>query len=134
MITVPLALEELFERARQAQKNAYAPYTKRNSGAAIVTKDGTVFTGATLEIANWTNICAAHIAVANAVSSGKRDLLALAIYPTSYPCGVCRQIMMEFNPDFIVVFERDGQLQQTTLNEILPNSFGPWNVPGRPAG
>jgi cytidine deaminase len=134
MQTDPLAMEELFERARQAQEHAYAPYTKRHVGCALVTRDGAVFTGATLEIANWTNICAAHIAIANAFSSGKRDLLALAIYPTSYPCGVCRQIMMEFNPDFIVVFERDGKLQQTTLRKILPNSFGPRDVPGRPAG
>jgi cytidine deaminase len=129
METNPLPLDELYEKARQVQANAYAPYSQDKVGAAVMTKDGSIFTGATVETANWVFLCAEHVAIANAVSAGKPDILALARYPSAFPCGVCRQAMVEFNHNLIFIFERDGKLQTTTMDALLPSSFGPWSIP-----
>jgi cytidine deaminase len=116
----------LLDAARNAEKQSYAPYTNTTTGAAVRSRDGRIFTGCKIELASFIgSICAEQAAIANAVVNGARDLEALAFYPAAFPCGTCRQWMVEFNPDFVVILERDGAIERHPLSQLLPNSFGP---------
>lgn len=124
---------KLVEAAVAARGNAYAPYSKYSVGAAVISKSGEVFVGANVENASYglTN-CAERTAIFNAVTSGVRDLKAIAICLNEggFPCGACRQVMNEFNPDMeVIIVSPDGLLEQTTtLSQLLPNAFGPQNL------
>ncbi len=121
--------ENLFEKAVKASENAYAPYSKFKVGAALLCKDGTVYTGCNVENAAYPlGNCAERTAIFKAVSEGKREFEAIAIAGSSnddmsqpcYPCGACRQVMAEFcSEDFKVVLS-DTVL---TLKELLPYTF-----------
>jgi len=104
-------LENLFKKALEAAKNAYAPYSNFHVGAAILLKDGSIVTGVNVENRSYglTN-CAERTAIFKAVSEGKTDFKAIAIatpdadYPVS-PCGACRQVISEFmGGDTLVIF------------------------------
>ncbi len=117
---------ELLDRARQACDNAYAPYTKKTTGAAVLTRDGRIFTGCKVELVSFAgSICAEQSAISAAVAAGARDLEAIAIYPAVYPCGVCRQALLEFNSKFSVLIETDKSVRRLALADLLPYSFGP---------
>lgn len=121
--------ENLFEKAVKASENAYAPYSKFKVGAALLCKDGTIYTGCNVENAAYPlGNCAERTAIFKAVSEGKREFEAIAIAGSSnddmsqpcYPCGACRQVMAEFcSEDFKVVLS-DTVL---TLKELLPYTF-----------
>lgn len=121
--------KELYGLAVQAQKNAYAPYSKFNVGAALLTKDGKVFTGVNVENSSYgATICAERTAMCKAISEGARDFEAIAIVTSAgvgYPCGICRQFMWEFvDDDFKVVTGNDAEhLEVKTLKELLPEGF-----------
>jgi cytidine deaminase len=119
----------LVEEALRAKENAYAPYSKFRVGAALLTCDGQVFTGCNIENASFgaTN-CAERTAIFKAVSEGRREFTAIAIASDSrhltYPCGICRQVMAEFNPEVrIIVANREGESRTFSLIELLPHSF-----------
>ncbi|MBQ6830330.1 MAG: cytidine deaminase [Clostridia bacterium] len=119
----------LLALAKEALKNAYAPYSRFTVGAALLCTDGTVYTGCNIENAAFSpTVCAERVAFFKAVSDGKRDFTAIAIVngngtPCS-PCGVCRQVMAEFcAPDFTVVLENNGAPAAYPLAELLPHSF-----------
>jgi cytidine deaminase len=115
----------LVEAARNAWKNSHAPYSKMAAGAAVLDSEGNVYSGCTVEIATYTGtVHAEQAAVAAALAAGAKDLVRIAVYPGNYPCGVCRQFLLEFNPEFIVVFELHGQIETVTLGELFPNIFG----------
>ena len=128
--------KELISLAKEAAKNAYVPYSHYTVGAALLTKDGKVYTGCNIENAAYgpTN-CAERTAFFKAVSEGERDFKAIAVvggkeldfkdYFT--PCGVCRQVMMEFcHKDFRVLIGKNGEeYLDLTLGEILPYGFSP---------
>ena len=104
-------LENLFKKALEAAKNAYAPYSNFHVGAAILLKDGSIVTGVNVENRSYglTN-CAERTAIFKAVSEGKTYFKAIAIatpdadYPVS-PCGACRQVISEFmGGDTLVIF------------------------------
>jgi len=117
-------------------ERSYAPYSGYRVGAALLTADGTVYTGCNIENASYTpTICAERTAVFKAVSEGARQFTAIAVaggkdgvisgaFP---PCGVCRQVMAEFcSPDFpILVVTGEDTFVRYTLGELLPNGFGP---------
>lgn len=120
-------LSELIKAAKYASRNAYAPYSKFKVGAAVLTKDGSIFTGANVENASFSaSICAERVAVASAVSAGKIEFLTLVIYTKdgkTYPCGVCRQFLAEFGDFDIILADDSGRNTECKLSELLPNAF-----------
>ena len=122
-------------KAIEAMKKSYSPYSNFTVGAALLTKDGKVYTGANIENASYTpTICAERNAIFTAVHEGEREFSAIAIVGghkgeitgVTAPCGVCRQVMSEFcSPDFkvILVTSSDGDYEETTLGELLPYMF-----------
>lgn len=135
-------VQELVKKALDMRKMSYTPYSHFNVGAALLSKDGIVFTGCNIENAAFTpSNCAERTAFFKAVSEGVRDFSAIAIaggpqgadkldYCT--PCGVCRQVMSEFcQDDFqIIMVKSETEYKIVTLPEILPDRFGPKNLLG----
>ena len=126
--------KELYELAKEATKNAYAPYSEFKVGAALLTKDGNVFTGVNIENSSYpAGICAERSAMASAISAGERDFEKIAIcaldvcndkYTDAWPCGVCRQFMYEFSPEMKVISGEDqDHIEEYTLAELLPKGF-----------
>jgi len=120
----------LIQIALEARKNAYVPYSHYPVGAALLTESGKIFIGANIENAAFSvTICAERTAIFKAVSEGERDLQAIAVVTKNggTPCGSCRQVMAEFNPNMkIYIADEHGKLiQETVLKEILPGYFGP---------
>ena len=121
--------------AIDAMKKSYSPYSNFTVGAALLTKDGKVYTGANIENASYTpTICAERNAIFTAVHNGERDFEAIAIVGghkgeitgVTAPCGVCRQVMSEFcSPDFkvIMVTSHEGDYVEETLGDLLPYTF-----------
>ena len=129
--------KELMLVACEARQKAYAPYSHFFVGAALLAKDGTVFTGCNVENAAFspTN-CAERTAVFKAVSEGVLEFSAIAIVggtedglsPCCTPCGVCRQVLAEFcQGDLRILTGTPDEIQATTLSELLPLAFGPNN-------
>jgi len=119
---------ELMKIARSATDFSYAPYSDFCVGAALLTKDGKVYTGCNIENASYgaTN-CAERTAIFKAVSEGNREFDKIAIAAkdgsTAYPCGICLQVMNEFMPDGEVLLEKEGQLISCHLKDLLPYGF-----------
>lgn len=121
--------QQLVQAAQSALQHAYAPYSGYRVGAAVLA-DGRTFTGANIENASYgLTICAERSAVFAAVSSGVRRIEAIAIATeqgSPSPCGACRQVLREFGHDFPVFLAAgDGTVRETTLQALLPDSFGP---------
>jgi cytidine deaminase len=131
----------LIEAAILARKNSYAPYSRFQVGAALMTADGKIYSGCNIENAAYTPTnCAERTAFFKAVSEGERDFHAIAIvggaagqekldYCT--PCGVCRQVMMEFcDPErFRIILAKNVDTYEVyTLAELFPMGFGPENL------
>jgi cytidine deaminase len=119
---------ELKTAAAKAAENAYAPYSGFKVGAAVLSQDGRIFTGCNVENASYgLSVCAERIAVFNAVNSGVRDFAAIAIHTNSdipfYPCGACRQVLAEFNPDMEVIINWQNGEQIQNLQKLLPCQF-----------
>ena len=131
---------ELIRLALEAREKAYVPYSKYMVGAALLAKNGKVYQGCNIENAAYTPTnCAERTAFFKAVSDGEREFVAIAIVggyegaPVNYayPCGVCRQVMMEFcNPETfqIILATSREQYEIFTLRELLPLGFGPGNL------
>ena len=119
----------LMENAREAKKNSYSPYSKFSVGAALLSKNGKIYTGCNVESASYSpTCCAERVAIFSAVADGCRDFSAIAISGDSapcMPCGVCRQVMSEFfSEETPIIFENDGgSVDFLTLSELLPYSF-----------
>jgi cytidine deaminase len=123
--------ERLLQAAEQIRNRAYAPYSGFRVGAAILAEDGNaVFAGCNIENSSYgLTICAERVALFKAVSEGSVNLNAIALVTDTdepaMPCGACRQVLAEFNPDMIVV---SGTIQggsvSRRLSELLPEPFG----------
>ncbi|TZE81856.1 cytidine deaminase [Calorimonas adulescens] len=121
---------ELMIVAEKAKEMAYAPYSNFKVGAALLAKDGVVFTGCNVENASYgATCCAERVAIFKAVSDGYKDFEAIAISggkKFTYPCGICRQVLVEFNPDMrVIIGESNGELKEYKASELLPEFFGP---------
>ena len=118
---------ELIERAMEMKKAAYAPYSHFQVGAAVLAESGKIYGGANVENASYgATVCAERSAISAAVNAGERKLTAIAI--TETPCGLCRQVMREFcDPKTfkVIVGKNTEDFKVFTLDELLPESFGP---------
>jgi cytidine deaminase len=121
--------ENLLDRARRARERAYAPYSNFRVGAAVLTAGGDIFTGGNIENASFgATICAERVAIFAAVAAGHRDLTALAVVADTpepvAPCGLCRQVLAEFNPDCPVLLANTaGRWRLANLKELFPQAF-----------
>lgn len=125
---------ELMKMAEEARKYAYAPYSHFCVGAALLTAAGKVYTGCNIENAAFTPTnCAERTAFFKAVSEGERDFVAIAITGGKEdeaprfcaPCGVCRQVMLEFcTGEFRVLLGNAERVQVFSLDALVPQSFG----------
>ena len=132
--------KELIREAMEARKMAYTPYSDFKVGAALLTKEGKIYRGCNIESASYTPTnCAERTAFFKAVSEGEREFVAIAIVggrkneieDYAYPCGVCRQVMMEFcDPKTfqVIVAITENTYIQKSLEEMLPMGFGPFNL------
>lgn len=131
---------QLVQEALEARKRSYSPYSHYRVGAALLTQDGKIYRGCNIENAAYTPTnCAERTAFFKAVSEGEQAFEAICIVggsgeePDSFaaPCGVCRQVMMEFcDPEtFLVILATDPQnVKVYRLKELLPEGFGPANL------
>ena len=134
--------KKLIEAALEAREHSYSPYSHYMVGAALLTKSGKIYQGCNIENAAYTPTnCAERTAFFTAVYEGEREFAAIAVAGspegpcTGYaaPCGVCRQVMMEFcNPkEFIIIVAKSvEEYVEYTLEEMLPMGFGPESQKG----
>ena len=121
-----MAIEQLLIAASQARRCAYAPYSGFAVGAALLTSAGKIFTGCNIEnVSLGLTICAERAAVAAAVASGDKDFAAIAVVTDSsepgLPCGACRQVLAEFNPNLKVISATTRHnVQEFLLTDLLP--------------
>lgn len=132
--------KKLIQEAILARKNAYTPYSHFQVGAALLTKSGKIYRGCNIENAGYTPAnCAERTAFFKAVSEGELEFEAIAIVAGTEggelvftaPCGVCRQVMMEFcdYESFRILLATDTEHYQVfSLKELLPYGFGPKNL------
>ena len=131
---------ELIQKAKEARKMSYSPYSGFKVGAALLTENDRIYQGCNIENAAYTPTnCAERTAFFKAISQGERNFKAIAIVggyeggrmDFCAPCGVCRQVMMEFcNPKRfrIILADDKGNTKSFTLGEMLPMGFGPNNL------
>lgn len=120
---------ELYEIALDMTSKSYAPFSKFRVGAALLTKEGKLYTGCNVENSSYGGtICAERTAFVKAVSEGDKEFSKIAIASSggeAWPCGICRQFMKEFcDDDFVVITANDvDSIRTYTLAELLPEGF-----------
>ena len=118
---------ELIGRAMEMANAAYAPYSHFRVGAAVLAESGKVYGGANVENTSYgATMCAERCAIFAAVNAGERRITAIAV--TATPCGMCRQVMREFcEPKAfkVIVAKSAEDFKEFTLEELLPEGFGP---------
>ncbi len=125
-------IQSLIRKAASARRQAYAPYSKFNVGAALLTSTGRIFSGCNVENASYgMTLCAERAAVAAAVSAGYQQFKAIVIVggrrTPPYPCGACLQVLAEFcRPDCLIILAagaRPAAIQTCRLKDLLPKTF-----------
>ena len=131
--------KELLSLAVNAMEKSYSPYSNCKVGAALLCKNGKIFTGTNIENASFSpTVCAERVAVFKAVSEGETEFSEIAVVGGKdgkingifAPCGVCRQVLREFcDDDFpIILGESENEFKKVTLKDLLPLSFSPDNA------
>ncbi|MDD3657026.1 MAG: cytidine deaminase [Atribacterota bacterium] len=121
--------QQLIDRAREARLKAYTPYSQFRVGSAVLTENGTIFTGCNIENASLgITICAERVAIYKAISEGFKNIKAIAIIGDTEdpcpPCGACRQVMMEFAPNMDVIMSNlQNKVKIRKARELLPDAF-----------
>jgi|SRR5665647_1670182 len=122
-------LVDLVGVAREAQTQAYAPYSGFRVGAALLTEEGHIYTGANVENASYgLTVCAERIAVFKAITTGERRFQSIAIAGSGsdyiYPCGACLQVLAEFSTNIkIIAVNENDDFREYYLGEMLPLVF-----------
>src|SRR4051812_24510462 len=122
---------KLIEKAAQAQKNAFAPYSKFKVGAAAVGGSGQIYIGCNVENSSYpAGICAERVAISQAIAQGEKTIKDLAIIASSdkpcTPCGICLQVISELaSPDLEITLSSQDQSKvlKLKLKELLPHAF-----------
>jgi cytidine deaminase len=120
---------ELIGIARQARRQAHAPYSGFRVGAAVLTKDGRVFSGCNIENATYgLTVCAERVAIFKALSEGAREFARIAVVANTDrvtpPCGACRQIIWEFCGDIPVILANlQGKSERHQMKKLFPHAF-----------
>lgn len=127
-LTLNQQADFLLAEAKKAMKYAFSPYSNFRVGAALLAKDGTVYTGCNVENASYgATLCAERVAMVKAISEGKRSFQSIAIVSSggdfTFPCGMCRQVLAEFGLDIIVFVEDQKEIKQFTMADFLPHAF-----------
>lgn len=134
-------LPTLVQAARQARERAYAPYSGFRVGAAVLTADGQIFSGANVENASLgATLCAERVAIGSAVAAGSREIIALAVVADTpapvAPCGLCRQVLQEFAASacLVIMANLQGEHRVSKHTELLPMAFAWPAAPGQGKG
>ncbi|MBY6035446.1 cytidine deaminase [Fictibacillus nanhaiensis] len=124
--------EQLMEQAKSAREKAYVPYSKFQVGAALLSADGKVYSGANIENAAYSlTCCAERTALFKAYTEGDTKFSALAVVADTKrpvpPCGACRQVISELCPPDMPVYLTNlkGDVQELVVKELLPGAFSP---------
>ena len=129
--------KDMIQKAIDSLKHSYAPYSKFNVSAAVLMDSGRIYTGVNVENASYpAGICAERNAISHAIACGEERIVAIAIVGGANglirdycpPCGICRQVMREFcNPSemLVILAKSPEDYKEMTLEELLPESFGP---------
>ena len=121
--------DALIERAKEAMKEAYAPYSGFKVGAALLGRSGRIYCSGNIEnAASGAGICAERAALARAVASGEKEFEVVVVVGTSdepvSPCGLCRQSLIEFGEDMTVIMSNaGGEAMVAKLSDLLPAAF-----------
>jgi len=124
--------EDLINLAKKARKNAHVSMSNFSVGAALLTKEGKVFTGCNIEDPSGigvTNICAERCAIIKALSEGYKDFEKIAVVGgeeeliSITPCGACRQYLNSFSKDILIICLDNNEIKKINLKELLPYSF-----------
>lgn len=123
--------KNLMDKAIEASKNSYSPYSNFAVGACVLTENDKMYSGCNFENSSYgLTICAERNAVGSAIADGERKIKAIAIYSPNlelcHPCGACRQVLYEFRPadkDMDVVLKRGEELVVIKLEKLLPGGF-----------
>lgn len=123
--------EKMLAEAKKASKNSYSPYSHFAVGASVLCSSGKLYSSCNVENTSFgMTVCAERNAIFKAVSEGEREICAVAIYSPSkescYPCGACRQVMYEFQPqntDIEIITERNSRPEVKNLSYYLPDGF-----------
>lgn len=119
----------LVKSALDALKNSRSPHSKFKVGAALLSSTGKIYIGTNIEFDAYTlTVCAERSALFNAISYGAKNFTKLVIATNTdkfkYPCGLCRQALIEFNPELeIILFNKNKKCRKIILKELLPNFF-----------
>ncbi len=125
-------LDSAVKEALDVRKNAHAPYSKFQVGATIITKKGNIYKGVNVENSSFgATVCAERIALFNAVSNGEKEIEAVVIAATLngeavYPCGICRQVLSDFNPQMeVIMVNADSKKieKEVKLDNIFEGAF-----------
>lgn len=125
-------LKEQFELAKKTRENAHEPYCNYKVGAVLKTKSGKIYTGCNVANGGIQSICAERVAFVKAISEGERNFESIAVVggpeggnlEECLPCGYCRQFMSEFiKDDFKIYTENDNEINEYSLDELLPKRF-----------
>ena len=122
-------LKKLFVASVKSKEMSYSPYSKFRVGSAILTINQKIISGCNVENAvNGESACAEKNVIAQAIAQGENQFDVLIVATDSenfiFPCGSCRQTIMEFSPDCVVyALNKNNEWQKASIQELLPNSF-----------
>jgi cytidine deaminase len=121
-------MDMLVQKAREAMRNAYAPYSQFKVGAAIQSMNGKIYSGCNIESSSYgLSMCAERVAIYNAVSKGEREFSSIAIVSCAKaqcpPCGACRQVLWDLAGNIEVVLINGSEHKRVQMSELFPLPF-----------
>ena len=124
----PEQIQRMINKAMEVRQNAFAPFSRFNVGASILSADGRIFGGCNVECSSFSlTICAERNALFHAIACGAREFIALAIVGNEIecpPCGACRQALADFNSELqIILADIHGSYRVTSLRTLFPHPF-----------